>query len=82
MNQSALTGESELISKSVNDKVFAGTLLEQGKLEMEAMTVGGETVVAHIARMVEQARQQRTDWEKTVDRCVPERGIHPDLGRR
>jgi len=68
VNQSALTGESELVSKSVNDKVYAGTLLEQGKLEMDAVTVGGETAVARIARMVEQARQQRTDWEKTVDR--------------
>ncbi len=68
VNEATLTGESAFRPKSSGEKVFAGTIVESGAFEMEAVSVGRETAVANIARMVERARKNKTEWEKTVDR--------------
>lgn len=68
INEAAITGESAFRSKRAGDKVFTGTILEYGMIEMEAMNVGNETTLSQIGRMVEKARDQKTDSEKIVDK--------------
>ena len=68
LNESAMTGESIYQTRTIGDRVFAGTILEAGSLEMEAVTVGSETAIAQIAKLVEKARREKTGSEKMVDR--------------
>jgi Cd2+/Zn2+-exporting ATPase len=68
VNEAALTGESAFRTKSPGDRVSAGTLLEAGALEIEAVSVGGDTAIAQIAKLVEKARHEKTAAEKMVDR--------------
>ncbi|MFC1617566.1 heavy metal translocating P-type ATPase [Candidatus Margulisiibacteriota bacterium] len=68
LNEAALTGESTFTIRSQGDKVFAGTILESGSIEIEALSVGEHTKLAHIAKLVEKAREHKTGWEKVVDK--------------
>lgn len=68
ISDSALTGESALRGVNAADRVLAGMVLESGSLEMEATSVGENTVIAGIARLVEKARRQKTVSENAIDR--------------
>lgn len=68
LNEAALTGESTLRSITVADTVIAGTILESGSLEIEALSVGENTVIAGIARLVEKSRRQKTASLNTIER--------------
>ena len=68
VNEAAMTGESAFRSKGSGDQVYAGSLLESGALEMQAVSVGGDTTLAQIAKLVEKARKEKTSSEKTVDK--------------
>ncbi|MBN2452980.1 MAG: cation-translocating P-type ATPase [Candidatus Omnitrophica bacterium] len=60
LSEAILTGESALRSVKTGDRILAGTILESGSLEIEAMSVGEDTVIAGIARLVEKGRRQKT----------------------
>jgi len=68
INEAPITGESAFRLKGENDKVFAGTIVENGAMEMEAVAAGGNTVLAQIAKLVEKARNETTQSEKVVDK--------------
>ncbi|MDW8237728.1 MAG: heavy metal translocating P-type ATPase, partial [Aquificaceae bacterium] len=55
VNQASLTGESNPVHKKAGDKVYAGTFVEDGKLYINVEEVGENTVVAKIARIVEES---------------------------
>ncbi|MCK9344012.1 MAG: HAD-IC family P-type ATPase, partial [Massilibacteroides sp.] len=52
INQSAITGESVPVEKQKGDTVFAGTLNENGAIEVRATRVGTETTLGQIRRLV------------------------------
>lgn len=68
VDQSPVTGESIPVDKVIGDQVFAGTLNQEGAIEVEATRPPNDTTLQRIIRLVEEAQsekaesQQFTDW--------------------
>ena len=67
VDQSSLTGESVPVPKLADDKVFAGTLNQQGAIEVRTTRVAGDTALARIVSLVEQAQEQKSQTEEVAD---------------
>ncbi len=68
VDESALTGESVPVSKKVGDAVSAGTVNQMGALEVESTATAGDSAVARMARLVEEAQAARSPTEQWVER--------------
>ncbi len=68
VDQAPITGESQPVAKEPGDDVFAGTVNGSGVLEVEATRTAEDTTLAHIVRLVEEARSQRAPSERWVER--------------
>ncbi|SEV96814.1 heavy metal translocating P-type ATPase [Natrinema salifodinae] len=68
VDQSPITGESVPEDKTAGDDVFAGTIAESGYLEVEVERAAGDSTLARIVRLVEDAERERTNREQFVDR--------------
>ena len=68
VSQAVITGESMPIPKKPGDKVFAGSIVEQGQLRIRAEKVGEDTSVARIIHLVEKASEVRAPIENLADR--------------
>ncbi len=66
--EAAITGESVPASKSLGDRVFSGTILDNGYIEVKADRVGDDTTFAKIIEMVEDAQETKTTTQKFLDR--------------
>lgn len=67
VDQSPITGESMPIEKAVGDTVFAGTLNQQGALDVRASAGASDTVLARIIRLVEQAQDSKAPTERFLE---------------
>lgn len=68
INQAAITGESLSVEKKPGDRVFAGTLNENGALEVRANQIGERTTLGQIRRMVAEAQKSKAPIERVLDR--------------
>jgi len=68
VNQATITGESSPISKEVNDDVYAGTINIDGFMAIQVQKLAGETVLARILELVEDAEDRRSPTEAFVDK--------------
>lgn len=68
VNQAPITGESMPIAKQSGDAVFAGTINGDGALTVECTKPAGETTLAHIIRLVDEAHTRRAPSEQWVER--------------
>lgn len=66
--EAAITGESVPASKAMGDRVFSGTLIDNGYIEVTADRVGDDTTFAKIIEMVEEAQESKTTTQKFLDR--------------
>lgn len=66
--EAAITGESVPAGKSAGDRVFSGTVLDNGYIEVTAERVGDDTTFAKIIEMVEEAQESKTQTQKFLDR--------------
>lgn len=68
VNQAPITGESVPVDKTDGDEVYAGTINEEGYLEVEVTAAAEDSTLARIVELVEDAQRDKTDHERFVDR--------------
>lgn len=68
VNESPITGESVPSEKTEGDKVYAGTLNEEGYLEAMVTKNSDDTVLSRIVKLVEQAERKKSKTENFIDR--------------
>lgn len=68
INEASITGESVPSEKEKGKSVFAGTILENGTLQIIAERVGEDTTFGKIIELVEEAQDSKSAAEKFIDR--------------
>jgi Cd2+/Zn2+-exporting ATPase len=68
VNQAPITGESVPVDKTPGDEVYAGTINEQGYLEIDVTSAAGDNTLSRIVEMVEDAQSNKTEREQFVER--------------
>ncbi len=68
INEASITGESIPVGKEQGANVFAGTILENGTLRIEAERVGEDTTFGRIIEMVEDAQDSKSETELFINR--------------
>lgn len=68
INQAAITGESVPVSRDEDERVFSGTVIEHGYLEIIAEKVGDDTTFARILNMVEEAQESKAPTQKFIEK--------------
>ncbi len=70
VDESMISGEPIPVEKKPGDKVFAGTLNRKGSFYFRAQKVGKDTLLAHIIKMVDEARGSKARVEALVDKIA------------
>jgi Cd2+/Zn2+-exporting ATPase len=70
VNQAPITGESMPVTKGIDDTVFAGTINQQGMLEVRVTAAKGNTTLDHVIRTVREAQSARAPTQRLVDRLA------------
>lgn len=68
INEASITGESVPVNKTVASKVFAGTILENGTIQIVADRVGEDTTFGKIIELVEEAQDSKSEAERFIDK--------------
>ncbi|MCQ9209174.1 heavy metal translocating P-type ATPase [Granulicatella seriolae] len=68
VDQSPITGESIPVYKSEQAEVFAGTINQEGSLEIKVTHLSEDSTIAHIIQMVEDAQANKAPSEAFVDK--------------
>lgn len=68
MNEASITGESTPIKKGIGDKVFAGSLTDNGTITVETTSVGEDTTFGKIIELVEEAQDSQSPAARFIDK--------------
>jgi len=68
VDESAITGEPIPMEKTTGDQVFAGTINQDGLLQVEARGIGADTTLARIIRRVEEAQEEKAPTQRFIER--------------
>ncbi|PWD83623.1 heavy metal translocating P-type ATPase [Ignatzschineria cameli] len=67
-DESAITGESLPVDKSVDDTVYAGTINQQGEIEYRATSTAKDSTLAKIVKTIESAQVKKAPVQRFIDR--------------
>lgn len=70
VDESMLSGEPVPVPKMTGDRVLTGTINQKGSFQFVAEKVGGDTLLAQIIRMVQEAQGSKAPVQKLVDRIA------------
>ena len=70
VDESMITGEPVPVAKKPGDAVTGATVNGNGSLVVEALKVGGDTVLAQIVRMVSEAQRSRAPIQRLADKVA------------
>lgn len=68
VNEASITGESMPVNKTAGSKVYAGTIVENGTMQIVAERVGEDTTFGKIIALVEEAQDSKSVAERFIDR--------------
>jgi Cd2+/Zn2+-exporting ATPase len=68
INEASITGESLPVAKSKGSNVYAGTILDNGTIQIVADRVGEDTTFGKIIELVEEAQDSKSEAERFIDR--------------
>lgn len=68
LDESAITGESIPVDKTVGDKVIGATVNKSGYFKIEATNVGDETTLSQIVKLVDDATSSKAPIAKLADK--------------
>ena len=67
VDESMLTGEAMPVAKQVGDRVIGGTINKSGAFRYQATTVGADSVLAHVVKLMREAQGSRAPIQKLAD---------------
>lgn len=70
VDESMISGEPLAVEKKEGEKVFAGTINQRGSFLFSAEKVGGDTILAQIIKMVQEAQGSKAPVQKLVDKIA------------
>lgn len=70
IDESMITGEPIPVEKGIGSQVVGGTINQNGTLSFKAVAVGGNTMLAQIIRLVEQAQGSKMPIQAVVDKVT------------
>lgn len=68
INEASITGESIPVGKEKGSNVYAGTILDNGTIQIVADRVGEDTTFGKIIELVEEAQDSKSEAERFIDR--------------
>ncbi len=68
VDESAITGESLPVEKNIDSKVTGGTINQAGYFQMKATAIGGDTALAKIIQLVDEATSSKAPIAKLADK--------------
>src|SRR5690625_460911 len=68
INEASITGEADPVRKESESEVFAGTILENGTIQIRADRVGEDTTFGKIIELVEEAQDSKSAAERFIDK--------------
>jgi Cu2+-exporting ATPase len=70
VDESMVTGESNPVSKTIGDRVVAGTVATDNSMRVEITAVGADTTLAGIQRLVSEAQSSKSRAQLLADRAA------------
>jgi Cd2+/Zn2+-exporting ATPase len=67
MNEASITGEARPVMKAKGEPVFAGALNGSGAVEVEVTRPAGDSTIARIVKMIENAEQHKARTQRVLD---------------
>ena len=70
VDESLLTGESRLITKTTGDELIGGSINHSGVIRALVLRIGGDTMLSHIGRLLQRAQSERPRISRLADKVA------------